>query len=86
MGCPLASLTSSALSNTNEVTGRRDAFPSPKSKTNLSFTRVGACITTCQRDLLGGVMVVRLDPLEFDVDIVLRIERASQDLVWLDLL
>lgn len=31
-------------------------------------------------------MVVRLDPLEFDVDIVLRIERASQDLVWLDLL
>ena len=31
-------------------------------------------------------MVVRLDALEFDVDKVLGVERASQDLVWLDLL
>ena len=30
-------------------------------------------------------MVVRLDPLEFDVDKVLRVERTGQDLFWLGL-
>ena len=31
-------------------------------------------------------MVVRLDPLELDVDEVLGVQRAGQDLGWLDLL
>lgn len=31
-------------------------------------------------------MVVRLDPLELDVDKVFGVQRTGQDLVWLDLL
>ena len=42
MGLPLASLKSSDLSNTHEAMGRREALPSPKSKTNLRMGRVGA--------------------------------------------
>lgn len=38
-----------------------------------------------QEDLLGGIVVVRLDPLELDVDKVLRVQRAGQDFVWLGL-
>lgn len=37
-------------------------------------------------NLLGGIVVVRLDPLQLDVDKVLRVQRAGQDLAWLDLL
>lgn len=36
-------------------------------------------------DLLGSIVVVRLDPLELDVDKVFGVQRTGQDLVWLDL-
>jgi len=85
MGFPLASLKSCALRSTHEAIGRREAFPSPKSKTNLSLRHVGRMYDGVQGDLLGGIVVVRLDPLELDVDKVLRVQRAGQDSVWLDL-
>ena len=48
MGFPLASLKSSALRYTHEATGSREAFPSPKSNTNLAFRHVGTCVMARQ--------------------------------------